>query len=129
MENFAFLQNMLDPWLVFLAEDTLLRSLQLGMLSVGLLVVFLVFYTTRDIILRTQSFWYMLFSIALVSALPVVGFLTYLLIRPARTIKEREAEKMLRALLADKIIAKRPQKKPMKQIKPEIKKKPVTVKK
>ena len=33
--------------------------------------------------------------------LPVVGFLVYLLIRPARTLKEREMEEMLRVLLGE----------------------------
>lgn len=68
---------------------------------VGLFAIFLVFFTTRDVILRTHSFLYMLFSILLVALLPGVGFLLYLLIRPARTIKERELEKMLKDILHD----------------------------
>lgn len=93
------LQSISQPWLVFLAEDPALRILQGGMLLLGSLVIFLVFFTTRDILLRTHSFWYMLISIVLVACLPVIGFFVYLLIRPARTIKERELEEMLMEVL------------------------------
>lgn len=97
----SLLQQFIEPWLIFLAEDPALRILQGTMLLVGLIVIFLVFFTTRDILLRTHSFWYMFISILLVAALPIVGFLLYLLIRPARTIKERDLEMLLLELLAD----------------------------
>jgi len=93
------LQSFLEPWLLFLAEDPLLRLLQGAMLLLGVILIFLVFYTARDILLRTHSFVYMCFSILLVAILPVAGFLLYLLIRPARTIKERELEKAVKKLL------------------------------
>lgn len=89
----------LQPVLLFLADDPMLRFLQGGMLLGGVVVVFLVFYTTRDILLRTNSFWYTLFCILLVATLPVVGFFIYLLIRPARTTKEREVEGMLKEVV------------------------------
>jgi len=85
-------QSLFEPWLTFLAEDPILRMMQVGMLLAGVIAVFLVFYTTRDILLRTNSFLYMFFCILLVAMLPVVGFFLYLLIRPPRTIKERELE-------------------------------------
>lgn len=94
-------QSFLSPWLLFLAEDPALRLLQFGMLLLGLTVIFLVFYTTRDILLRTHSFFYMFFSIVLTAILPVAGFFLYLLIRPARTIKERELEHLLSELLVE----------------------------
>lgn len=93
------LQQFAQPWFVFLAEDPALRLLQLGMLFVGVIVIFLVFFATRDILLRTHSFWLMFFSIILVAFLPVIGFFFYLLIRPARTIKEREMEGVLQEIL------------------------------
>ena len=96
------IQPYLDPWLLFLADDPMLRLLQGGLLLLGFLVVFLVFFTTRDILLRTQSFIYMFLSILLVAALPIMGFLLYLLIRPARTLKEKEMEAMVRELFAKK---------------------------
>ncbi len=98
MNTPVFLQTLLEPWLLFLADDPTLRALQGGMLLIAAILVFLVFYATRDILLRTRSFWYMFLSILLVALLPVVGFLLYLLIRPARTITEREVEMMLMEL-------------------------------
>ncbi len=92
-------QSFLAPWLVFLAEDPALRMLQISMLLAGFFTIFLVFFTTRDILLRTHSFWYMFVSILLVAGLPVAGFLLYILIRPPRTIKEREMESLLSEVL------------------------------
>jgi hypothetical protein len=103
------LQQFAQPWFVFLAEDPTLRLLQFGMLFVGVIVIFLVFFTTRDILLRTHSFWYMFLSILIVALLPVVGFFLYLLIRPARTIKERELEALLLRLVVDKSTSTRKQ--------------------
>ena len=97
----TFLQRFAQPWLMFLAEDPALRLLQCGMLLVGVIVIFLVFFTTRDILLRTHSFWYMFFSIIIVAALPVVGFFLYLLIRPSRTNKDREMEELLTEILVE----------------------------
>jgi len=97
-----FLKTFLEPWLLFLADDPTLRFLQLGMILLGTVVIFLVFYTTRDILLRTNSFLYMFFSIVIVALLPIVGFFLYLLIRPARTMKERELEEMLQTLTSFK---------------------------
>lgn len=101
MEGVAlFLRQFFEPWLLFLADDPALRLLQCAMLLTGLCIIFLVFYTTRDILLRTHSFWYMFVSIVAVAGLPVAGFLLYLLFRPSRTIKEREMEEMLAELLS-----------------------------
>ena len=91
----TLLQQFLEPWLLFLADDPLLRLLQGGLVLAGTTVIFLVFYTPRDILLRTHSFFYMLISILLVALLPVIGFFLYLLIRPARTVKERELEMLV----------------------------------
>ncbi|MDD3896946.1 MAG: hypothetical protein PHU04_03845 [Candidatus Peribacteraceae bacterium] len=96
------IQSLLEPWLLFLADDPMLRLLQGSMLLVGILVIFLVFFTTRDILLRTNSFLYMFVCILLVAAFPVAGFLLYLLIRPARTLRERELYAMVVALKAPK---------------------------
>ena len=95
------LQTFFEPWFVFLAEDPVLRMLQLGMLLAGTIAVFLVFYTTRDILLRTNSFLYMVLCILLVAMLPVVGFFLYILIRPPRTIKEREFEEKILSFIND----------------------------
>ena len=97
----SIIKSYIEPWLLFISEDPLMRMWQGSLLLIGVLAIFLVFYTTRDVILRTHSFLYMLFSILLVALLPGVGFLLYLLIRPARTIKERELEIMVKDILRD----------------------------
>ncbi len=78
--------------------DPMLRSMQLGLLAAGSVIVFLLLFATRDILLRTHSFLYQIACILLVAFLPGIGFLLYLLIRPARTIKEREMEAMVRGI-------------------------------
>ena len=91
MDTFS-LQTLVSPWLVFLADDPVLRVVQGGMIGFGLLLVFLVFYATRDILLRTTSLVRMFLSILLVTALPGIGFLLYLLVRPTTTLRERAME-------------------------------------
>jgi hypothetical protein len=72
--------------------------LQLTLLLVGSVAVFLVFFAMRDILNRTHSFWYQLCSILLVAFVPILGFFLYLLIRPARTMRECAVEAMVRDL-------------------------------
>lgn len=83
----------------------MLRMLQIAMMAVGALMIFFVFFATRDILLRTESFAYMFFCIVLVAAVPVVGFLLYLLIRPSRTLSERRTEALLLYLTKDRVVA------------------------
>lgn len=80
------------------ASDPWLFSAQIGIGFAVFLLIFFLLYTLRDILLRTRSFWAQSGSILLVVLLPVAGFFLYLLVRPARTIKDREMEAMLRAL-------------------------------
>lgn len=72
--------------------------LQGAVLSGGFLLLFLLLFTLRDVLLRSRSFWFQAFCVLLTGALPIAGFLVYLLIRPARTVKERELEDMVRDL-------------------------------
>ncbi len=77
------------------------QILQLLIVVFAVVLVYLLLFTLRDILLRTRSFWYQFFCILLVGCVPLAGFLLYLLIRPARTVKERETERMLRAIAPD----------------------------
>lgn len=90
---------MLESASAFLAADPAVLAVQLLMISAALLVVFFVLYTTRDILLRTHSFLYQVFCIVLVAVLPLVGFLIYLLIRPARTIADRRLDRNIAEVL------------------------------
>src|SRR5207247_2337229 len=92
----------------FLSQDPGVRTMQILLVSTAVIVVFLVFYVLRDIVLRSSSFFVQLLCILLVAFLPLVGFLLYLLVRPARTVKEREMEQLLLEIHA-KLHAKNPQ--------------------
>jgi len=96
---FSF-QALFGTWSTYMAQDAAVRSMQIWLLTAGVVLIFLLFYATRDILLRSRSFWYQLFSILLVAALPGVGFLLYMLIRPSRTLKERAMESLLRELVS-----------------------------
>ncbi len=83
----------------FFTADPALRLLQAGIIAGAFFLLFLLFWTLRDILLRTRSFAYQFVCVLVVALLPVVGFLLYLLIRPARTLKQRETDAMLRQIL------------------------------
>lgn len=94
---FSFLPT-LDALLGVLSDDPAARVFQLSVLSLGIVSVYLLFYTTRDVLIRSSSVPLQLFSIFLVALLPVVGFFFYLLFRPSQTLAEREVTEMLRTL-------------------------------
>ena len=82
-----------------LSADPVIRMMQLGLLAFACLDVFLLLFTLRDITLRTHSFAYQAFCVLLVALVPFFGFCLYLLLRPGRSIKERELEAMVRSLV------------------------------
>lgn len=84
---------------IFFSTDPSLLLIQALMVVATCIIVFLVLFATRDILLRTSSLPYQIFCIVLVAALPVVGFLLYLLVRPVRTTAERRVEQKLDKLL------------------------------
>ena len=90
------------------------------MLFCGFLVVFLVLFSTRDILLRTHSFFYQIACILLVAVLPVLGFLIYLLIRPSQTNSERKLRRDVAQILA-KLNALPMGKRPQQQAQPQEK--------
>lgn len=85
----------MDSAFAFVSEDPVLRGVQ-ALLALGAFtLVFLLFFATRDILLRSRSLLLQLGCVLLVALLPVVGFLLYLLVRPARTVREREMQARL----------------------------------
>ncbi len=94
------LQTSFDAFLLSLSSDPITMAVQFGIAALGAVAVYLLFFTVRDILLRTRSLLYQLACIALVAALPIVGFFLYLLVRPARTVKERQMERMLKEVLS-----------------------------
>ncbi len=68
---------------------------QIAVFAISFFLVYFLFFVMRDVFLRTHSSLYQIACILIVALLPVIGFLLYFLIRPARTIKEREMERLL----------------------------------
>lgn len=91
-----------------LAKDPTALALQLGVLAVGALLLFFLFWTLKDALLRSRSLGFHMFSLLLVTALPFFGILVYLLVRPSRTLKERETERLLHAILKEVQHARKP---------------------
>lgn len=88
------------PSLVSLiSSDPSLRLIQGGLLLIGVVDLYLLFWTLRDILLRTRSLLYQAFSLLLVTVLPFVGFFVYLLVRPSRTLREKNIERLVHQLL------------------------------
>lgn len=100
MQPIQILQQLLDAALLAFNDNPVILSLQAGIVVAGVMTVYLLAYTVRDIILRSRSVVYQLACILLVAALPIVGFFLYLLIRPARTVQQRQMEKMLKEILS-----------------------------
>ncbi|MEK7136948.1 MAG: PLD nuclease N-terminal domain-containing protein [Patescibacteria group bacterium] len=96
----ASFQAFLDSAFTFVSEDPVLRGIQALLAFGAFTLVFLIFYATRDILLRTRSLTAQLGCVLLVALFPVVGFLLYLLLRPARTVAERAMEESLQRIEA-----------------------------
>lgn len=94
---FPFLPT-IDVLLGVFSDDPAARIVQLSILGFGGVSVYLLFYTTRDVLLRSSSIPFQLFSIFFVALVPVVGFFLYVLFRPAQTLVEREMLQLLRNL-------------------------------
>lgn len=88
-----------DAMFSLLSEDPATRMLQGGVILGSAVSVYLLFFATRDVLLRSSSLLVQLLCIVLVAALPIVGFFLYLLLRPASTLRVREMERLLRELV------------------------------
>lgn len=110
----GFLQQLWQVPFSLFAEQPVLRFVQAGLLILGFLEVFILFWTTRDILLRSESLAAQFFSLATVVVFPIAGFLLYLLMRPSRTLRERRLEQMLAELLRHQKKGDRDRQKPKK---------------
>ncbi|MSR67848.1 hypothetical protein EXS65_03445 [Candidatus Peribacteria bacterium] len=95
-----FFPPFLESFSILFSADPSVLLVQSLLVFVACVIVFLVLFATRDILLRSPSTAYQIFCILIVAALPVIGFLLYLLIRPSRTISERRMEKRVQELTA-----------------------------
>lgn len=76
--------------IALLSDNPVLRLLQLALLCAAFAAVYLVFYVTRDILLRSESLAVQILCIVLTAALPIAGFFLYLLLRPAETLRQKK---------------------------------------
>ena len=91
---------LLQPTILsFFAGDPVFRLMQGGLLLFGLFDVFLLFWTLRDSLMRSQSLLFQMCALLMVFALPFAGFLLYLLIRPSSTLRERAVAQMVEKVL------------------------------
>jgi hypothetical protein len=81
--------TVLTSWLVLFAEDPITRSLQTALVCLAGVHIYVVLYVLRDAWLRISRVSGQILSLCLVGLLPGVGFLVYLLVRPAHTKFER----------------------------------------
>lgn len=100
MEVSAALNPFGDMFAGIMNGDPVILATQILLGCTAGLLVYLVFFATRDILGRTNSLFFQLASILLVAALPLVGFFLYLLVRPATTLKEKDLEQKLDDVLA-----------------------------
>lgn len=68
---------------------------QTAVFGISFALLYMLFFTMRDIFRRTDSIAYQILCILLVAALPVIGFLLYFLVRPARTVIQRRVDDMI----------------------------------
>lgn len=85
-----------------LTDNPAIRAVQVGLFIAAVIAIYLIFFATRDILLRTRSLFYQIVCIAIVAVLPIAGFFIYLLIRPSSTIRERELQSLLEGMLDKK---------------------------
>lgn len=92
------MQDFLQTISLFLSDDPALRLLQGVLLLLGVSDLFLLFFTLRDVLLRTRSFWAQMAALLLVACVPVLGFFLYLLLRPSQTLWEHELRALVEGL-------------------------------
>lgn len=91
----SFLNNMMD----FINSPTF-GTLQIIVISyLGLLWLAIIIWVTRDSINRSKSIIFQTFSILINIAIPILGILLYLIIRPGKTNMERYYEELEHRML------------------------------
>lgn len=90
---------MLNETVSFLTSDTLgnLKIASLGYFA--LLWLAIIIWVTKDALQRSNNIFFQAFSILLNIAIPILGILLYLIIRPGKTRMERYCEELERNML------------------------------
>lgn len=93
----SFLNNMMD----FISSPTF-STFQIVVLGyLGFLWLAIIIWVTRDSINRSSSLLFQTFSILINIAIPILGILLYLIIRPGKTNMDRYYEELEHRMLAE----------------------------
>ncbi len=84
----------LNQFLEFLSSDTFVTLKIISLSYFGLLWLSIIIWVTRDSLSRSNSILFQAFSILLNIAIPYLGALLYLIIRPGKTRIERYYEEL-----------------------------------
>ena len=91
------LTNLLD----FISSPTF-NTIEIVAISyIGLLWLSIIIWVTRDSIQRSNSLFFQTFSILVNIAVPILGVLLYLIIRPSKTHMERYYEDIEHEMLSE----------------------------
>jgi len=94
----SFLNNMID----FISSPTFSTFQIVALGYLGLLWLAIIIWVTRDSINRSSSLLFQTFSILINIAIPILGILLYLIIRPGKTNLDRYYEEFEHRMLAEK---------------------------
>lgn len=86
MEHFLAATELIQNWL---ENGTVSTILQFFVIYVAALWIALIIWVTRDVINRSNSLIFQVFSISINIILPIFGLLFYLIIRPTETLVEK----------------------------------------
>jgi len=85
----------------FLNTDALGNFKLIALGYIALLWISILIWVTRDALARSSSILFQAFSILLTIAIPIIGVLLYLIIRPSKTQMERYYEQLEANVLED----------------------------
>lgn len=96
-------EKYLDQIISFISSPSFETLQTVAVVYIGLLWLSVIIWVTRDSISRSSSLLFQTFAIILNIAIPILGVLLYLIIRPGQTLLERYYQDMEQKLLLEAI--------------------------
>lgn len=103
-------EDFINKIITFISSPSFEMVQMVGVVYIGLLWLFIIIWVTRDSIHRSKSLLFQTFSILINIAIPILGVLLYLIIRPSQTLVEKYYQEMEQRLLREAIEEKKPRK-------------------
>ncbi len=101
------LSDFLNRIFTFISSPSFELVQTVGLIYIGLLWLSIIIWVTRDSISRSKSLLFQTFAILLNIAIPVLGVLLYLIMRPSQTLFERYYQEVEQKLLKEAVEEKR----------------------